>query len=73
MRRPRSGITALADSGASVARFRRVNEDKPFSHHDALELPNGQIVLLTSPTEGPRVTVIQLRGPTTSHSRGVFA
>jgi hypothetical protein len=46
--------------GASVARFRRVNEDKPLSHHDALELPSGQIVLLTALTEGQRVTVIQL-------------
>jgi hypothetical protein len=46
--------------GASVARFRRVNEDKPLSHHDALELPSGQIALLTSLTEGQRATVIQL-------------
>jgi len=46
--------------GAGVARFRRVNEDKPLRHHDALELPSGQVVLLTSLTEGQRVTVIQL-------------
>jgi hypothetical protein len=46
--------------GGSMARFRRVNEDKPLSHHDALELPSGQIVLLTALTEGQRVTVIQL-------------
>ena len=46
--------------GASVARFRRVNEDKPYRHHDALELPTGQIVLLTSLCEGQRATVIQL-------------
>jgi hypothetical protein len=37
-----------------------VNEDKPLSHHDALELPSGQIALLTSLTEGQRATVIQL-------------
>jgi hypothetical protein len=46
--------------GASVARFRRVNEDKPYRHHDALELPSGQVVLLTSLCEGQRATVIQL-------------
>jgi hypothetical protein len=46
--------------GASVARFRRVNEDKLYRHHDALELPTGQIVLLTSLCEGQRATVIQL-------------
>ena len=34
--------------GAKVARFRRVNEDKLYRHHDALELPTG-IVLLISP------------------------
>ena len=32
--------------GASVARFRRVNEGVPHMHHDALELPGGQTVLL---------------------------
>jgi hypothetical protein len=46
--------------GASVARFRRMNEDKPYRHHDALELPSGQVVLLTSLCEGQRATVIQL-------------
>jgi len=46
--------------GARVARFRRMNEDKPYRHHDALELPSGQVVLLTSLCEGQRATVIQL-------------
>ena len=30
-----------------VARFRPVNIEKPSNHHDALEFPDGQIVLLT--------------------------
>ena len=30
-----------------VARFRQVNMDNPCTHHDALEFPDGQIVLLT--------------------------
>src|SRR5262245_19298522 len=27
--------------GASVARFRHINEDNPYAHHDALEFANG--------------------------------
>jgi hypothetical protein len=46
--------------GATVARFRQVNEGERAVHHDALELPNGQIVLLTRLCEGQTATVIQL-------------
>ena len=46
--------------GSKVARFRRVNQDCQAAHHDALELPNGQIVLLTRLCEGQFATVIQL-------------
>ncbi len=46
--------------GATVARFRRVNEGCRTVHHDALELPDGQIVLLTRLREGQLATVIQL-------------
>jgi hypothetical protein len=46
--------------GASMARFRRINEGCRTMHHDALELPNGKIVLLTSLREGQFATVIQL-------------
>src|SRR5579883_3169036 len=28
--------------GATVARFRRLNPEKPHEHHDALEFPNGK-------------------------------
>src|SRR6478736_2394659 len=38
--------------GAKLARFRRVNEGCHTMHHDALELANGQIVLLTRLSEG---------------------
>src|SRR5580704_12613444 len=31
----------------TVARFRQVNLDNPHTHHDALEFPDGRIVLLT--------------------------
>ncbi len=43
-----------------VARFRQVNMDNPCTHHDALEFPNGQIVLVTHLREGQRATVLQL-------------
>jgi hypothetical protein len=46
--------------GSKVARFRQVNQGCQTMHHDALELPNGQIVLLTHLREGQFATVIQL-------------
>jgi hypothetical protein len=45
---------------SQVARFRRVNEDRTFGHHDALELPSGKVVLLTRLLVGQRATVLQL-------------
>ena len=43
-----------------VAQFRQVNMDQPNVHHDALEFPDGQIVLLTQLCEGQHATVLQL-------------
>ena len=43
-----------------VARFREINEQNPHDHHDALEFPNGQIVLVTRLCEGQVATVLQL-------------
>ncbi len=43
-----------------AARFRRVNEDNPLVHHDALEFANGQIVLLTKLKPGQEAVVLQL-------------
>jgi hypothetical protein len=43
-----------------VARFRKVNNTQRQVHHDALEFPDGQIVLLTWLCEGQRATVLQL-------------
>jgi hypothetical protein len=45
---------------ATVARFRRVNADQPYVHHDALEFPDGQVVLVTRLCEGQRAVVLQL-------------
>jgi len=43
-----------------VAQFRQVNVDQPNTHHDALELPDGTVVLLNDLCEGQRATVLQL-------------
>ncbi len=43
-----------------TAIFRQINKNKLVAHHDALEFPDGQIVLLTSLSEGQQATVLQL-------------
>ena len=43
-----------------VARFRQVNLENPYTHHDALEFPDGQIVLLTHLCVGQHASVLQL-------------
>jgi hypothetical protein len=43
-----------------TAIFRQVNKTVPYTHHDALELPGGQMVLLTRLAEGQLATVLQL-------------
>jgi hypothetical protein len=52
--------------GATVARFRQVDQGKPHVHHDALEFPNGKVVLLTQLSEGQRAKVLQL--PAADHT-----
>jgi hypothetical protein len=51
-----------------VARFRQVNMDDPHVHHDALEFPSGQIVMVTRLMPGQRATVLQL--PASIHEHG---
>src|SRR5438309_9325922 len=46
--------------GEKVARFRQIKMEEPHAHHDALEFPDGQIVLLTRLSEGQHATVLQL-------------
>jgi hypothetical protein len=46
--------------GKKVARFRQINMGKPGVHHDALEFPDGETVLLTRLCEGQHATVLQL-------------
>jgi hypothetical protein len=54
--------------GAQVARFRRVHENIPSVHHDALELPGGKIVLLTNLRPGQRAKVLQLPAGSGAHA-----
>ena len=46
---PSFGIGILPNKkiGQRLARFRQINMDSAVSHHDALEFPDGQAVLLT--------------------------
>jgi hypothetical protein len=46
--------------GQKTARFRQINKDKSHVHHDALEFPDGTVVLLTQLCEGQHATVLQL-------------
>ena len=46
--------------GHATAIFRQVNKEERYSHHDALEFPDGRIVLLTQLAEGQEATVLQL-------------
>jgi hypothetical protein len=47
-----------------LVRFRQINRGNPHAHHDAVEFPNGETILLTRLREGQKATVIQL--PTSS-------
>jgi hypothetical protein len=51
-----------------VARF-QINTDRVTSHRDALEFPDGQVLLLTSLWEGQHATILQLpASPTRSEA-----
>lgn len=56
------------NTGQKLGRFRQINMDRPSTHHDAVEFPDGRVVLLTHLRAGQRATVLQLpaRGSITS-------
>jgi len=54
------GMMFSKSIGARLARFRQIDTDKPYQHHDALEFSNGTIVLVTELAAGQRATVLQL-------------
>ena len=50
-----------------TAIFRKINKQRLAAHHDALEFPDGQLMLLTLLCEGQQATVLQLpRQPKTT-------
>jgi hypothetical protein len=51
---------SLRTMGHSTATFRQVNKDRLDMYHDAVEFPDGHIVLLTKLHEGQEATVLQL-------------
>jgi hypothetical protein len=54
-------------TGHTTAIFRQIRKNEPRVHHDALEFPDGKIVLLTELCEGQEATVLQLPAqPTTA-------
>ena len=54
------GILPNKKIGQRLARFRQINTSNAVVHHDALEFPDGQVVLLTRLIEGQHATVLQL-------------
>ena len=50
-----------------VAQFRQLNPNQSHAHHDALEFPGGQIVLLTRLCLGQVATVLQLPAVSANH------
>jgi hypothetical protein len=51
----------------TLAIFRQINKEQPRAHHDALEFPDGRIILLTTLCDGQEATVLQLPAqPTTA-------
>jgi hypothetical protein len=65
---PKAGLLGwkAVTLGHTTAIFRQIRKNEPRAHHDALEFPDGQIVLLTELCEGQEATVLQLPAqPTT--------
>jgi hypothetical protein len=57
---PRSLVWGERVINHKTAIFRQINQEKKWRHHDALEFPDGETVLLTFLQEGQKATVLQL-------------
>ena len=53
-------LTIRVKTQHKTAIFRQINKGMQTTHHDALEFPDGQVVLLTRLYEGQEATVLQL-------------
>src|ERR1700684_4240916 len=62
VKRVSTGLLPWREKGINhkTAIFRQVNVQKTAAHHDALEFPDGRIVLLTLLCAGQQATVLQL-------------
>jgi len=58
--RPAFRLFRSRRAGQRLARFRQIDANQPSVHHDALEFPDGQVVLVTRLTPGQTATVLQL-------------
>jgi hypothetical protein len=56
----RTILTFRANTGHTVAIFRQINKGALHVNHDALEFPDGEIVLVTRLCEGQNATVLTL-------------
>lgn len=65
------GLLPTRKIRARVARFREVNKERPHAHHDALEFPDGTVILLTTLAVGQKASVLQL--PAQSKPEGAEA
>jgi hypothetical protein len=63
---PMLGILPSRKIGQRLARFRQINMAQPCVHHDALEFPDGKVVLVTRLREGQQATVLQMPAATRS-------
>ena len=50
----------IGELGGKVARFTQIDMDRPAAYHDALEFPNGKVVLVTHLRKEQVATVLQL-------------
>jgi hypothetical protein len=55
-----TGFVFSRNLGHKVAKFTQVNKGQSNRHHDALEFPDGNVILLTHLCRGQRATVLQL-------------
>ncbi|HWX84378.1 MAG TPA: hypothetical protein VNZ48_12340 [Xanthobacteraceae bacterium] len=70
---PALGILPSRRIGQRLARFRQVNMEQPCVHHDALEFPDGKIVLVTRLREGQRAAVLQMPAANRGASKAAAA
>jgi hypothetical protein len=56
----RSFYLGYSKRASKVARFTQVDKHIMQAHHDAIELPDGEVILLTRLYEGQTATVLQL-------------